>query len=138
MLLAARIGSPTPFGGLLLRRGRRRDGAGGLEIPDQRIDQFGLFIGGHVASVFSIAAIHRNGNQLVAGAPLQEAAVGVPVIAHVNAEVPRHAIEQVVFRVEPLAIDLPEHKGAGNRLARTQGRWQPTCPNTRAMRRVSS
>ena len=34
------------------------------------------------------------------------------MIAHVNAEVPRHAIEQAVPGIEPLANLLPEHKGS--------------------------
>ena len=35
----------------------------------------------------------------------------MPVVAHVNAEVPRHAIEQAVPGIEPLADLLPEHEG---------------------------
>ncbi len=40
----------------------------------------------------------------------------MPVIAHVNAEVPRHAIEQAVLVVESLAADLTEHKRGQQRL----------------------
>jgi hypothetical protein len=36
----------------------------------------------------------------------------MPVITHVNAEVPRHAIEQAVSGIEPLANLLPEDKGS--------------------------
>src|SRR4051794_20925795 len=40
----------------------------------------------------------------------------MPVVAHVDAEVPRHAVEQAVLRVETLAADLPEHKRREQRL----------------------
>jgi len=40
----------------------------------------------------------------------------MPVVAHVNAEVPRDAIEQAVPGIEPLADVLSEHKGSEKRL----------------------
>jgi hypothetical protein len=85
-------------------------------MPDQGIDQIGLLVGRHPAHVFSITAIDGDGDQLVAGAPLEKAAVGTPVVAHINPEVPRHAVKEAVLCVEPLAPDLPEHKRRQPRL----------------------
>ena len=99
-----------------LRRGRRRSGAGALEMPDQAIDQIGLLVGGHAARPFGIAAIDRDGDKLVAAAPLEKAAVRVPVVAHINRQVPRHAVEQAVLRVETLADHLSEDEGGKQRL----------------------
>jgi hypothetical protein len=40
----------------------------------------------------------------------------VPVIAHVHAKVPRHAVEQGIGGAEPLANGLPEFKGGQQRV----------------------
>ena len=85
-------------------------------MPDQAIDEIGLFVGSNPPHSFGIAAVDRDRGQLLAGAPLEETAVGPPVITHVNAEVPRHAVKEAVLRVEPLAADLPEHKRHQKRL----------------------
>ncbi len=87
-----------------------------LEVPDQAIHKIGLLVGGHLTRPFGIAAVGGDGDKLVAGAPLKEAAVGTPVVAHVNAKVTRHAIEQAVPCIEPLTIALTEGQGNQQRL----------------------
>jgi hypothetical protein len=87
-----------------------------LEVPDQAIHKVGLLIGGRLTRPFRVATIGGDGDKLVAGAPLKEAAVGPPVVAHVNAKITRHAIEQAVPCVEPLTIVLTEGQRNQQRL----------------------
>ena len=38
------------------------------------------------------------------------------MVTHVDAQIPRHAVEQAVLRIEPVAIGLPEGQDGQQRL----------------------
>jgi hypothetical protein len=70
-----------------------------LEVPDQAIHKVGLLVGRYLTRPFGIATVGGDGDKLVAGAPLKEAAVGTPVVGRANFDQSQVA-PKLKFRVQ--------------------------------------
>jgi len=79
-----------------------------LKMLHQRRGEFGLLVRTHGTVTIGIAAFLGNECQLLAVALGEGREVRTPVLAHVNIQVTRHAVEERVPRVQLVAILLTE------------------------------